>query len=136
MKIDTKFNLGQKVWVMVPDIIRSTKLVKCSACEGKGKVILKDERSYICPNCQGSGKIAVQEYKHSYSQRFIMGISIYKQEVNCVGAMEVKPMVIVGYELNPKRGQYRREITREDQIFETKTEVLAEIKRLDGMKED
>ena len=50
MQINTKFNIGQELYVCT-DI--AAKQNQCSICHGYGKVMIKYE-SFICPKCQGA----------------------------------------------------------------------------------
>ena len=51
MIIETKFSLDDLVWTIGKREI--SDFVKCDACEGKGKFLLKGE-IYRCPKCLGS----------------------------------------------------------------------------------
>ena len=54
MNITTKFDLGQRVYI----IHREGQFVKqkCHACSGNGGIVLEyNGFSFICSNCQGSG---------------------------------------------------------------------------------
>ena len=58
MQIETKFNIGDTVYVCKNN---STKdLENCKICDGKGAIIIKDE-SFCCPKCHGR--------KFTYSKR-------------------------------------------------------------------
>jgi len=54
MSIDTKFNLGDKVWYIIDQRI-DTK-VDCEICNNTGLVYIKDEE-FNCPKCHGKGYI-------------------------------------------------------------------------------
>lgn len=59
MQINTKFNIGQELYVCT-DI--AAKQNQCSICHGYGKVTIKYE-SFICPKCQGASAHQQKEYK-------------------------------------------------------------------------
>jgi hypothetical protein len=52
MKIETKFDLGQEVW-LVKEFPKHTT-IPCSGCEGRGDILLADETTYRCPKCYGN----------------------------------------------------------------------------------
>jgi hypothetical protein len=49
MVINTKFNLGDKVWGI--QTLTKQEFSKCKACNGKGKIDLLDGDTYSCPKC-------------------------------------------------------------------------------------
>lgn len=49
MEIKSKFNLNQGVWSI--DQERSREWQRCAACDGSGKVTLKDGNPRYCPEC-------------------------------------------------------------------------------------
>lgn len=51
MKIETKFNVGDAVYVCRNDSTYEEE--QCKICEGTGNVILKG-KSFCCPECQGN----------------------------------------------------------------------------------
>ena len=59
MQINTRFNIGQELYVCT-DI--AAKQNQCSICHGYGKVTIKYE-SFICPKCQGASARQPKEYK-------------------------------------------------------------------------
>ena len=59
MQINTRFNIGQELYVCT-DI--AAKQNQCSICHGCGKVTIKSE-SFICPKCQGASAHQPKEYK-------------------------------------------------------------------------
>lgn len=89
MEIKTKFDLGQRVYL----IHKSGQLVKqkCPACSGDGGIVIDTGFSFMCSNCQGSGitetwystnwqiayekvkigKIAVELYRETFINRGI-----------------------------------------------------------------
>ena len=80
MEIRTKFNIGDKVWVIdsrkVEDI--------CPICEGKGYVIIKNE-NFRCPKCNAYRKI------NERNEYFIEGqIKITDIRVWCLYEPEIR----------------------------------------------
>jgi hypothetical protein len=51
MRIETKFSLNDTVWAI--HLGRRKEWVKCAACDGLGKITLKDNKSRSCPDCYG-----------------------------------------------------------------------------------
>lgn len=53
MKIETKFSIGDTIYVIIqpPRYWRQT----CEACDGEGRVILLDANWHQCPSCDGDG---------------------------------------------------------------------------------
>lgn len=60
MNITTKFNIGQKVWVVTS--YNETTTETCLACDGKGKIKHLDGRMYQCGNCKGAGTFKHTDY--------------------------------------------------------------------------
>lgn len=53
MRITTKYDLGQRVWI----VLSHYDDVPCPACEGKGRLPGADGKTYECGNCDGSGDV-------------------------------------------------------------------------------
>lgn len=58
MEIKTKFNVGDKVWV----INEINGYEKCPKCRGNGKVLVGNI-DYYCKECYGEGKVLAQTVK-------------------------------------------------------------------------
>jgi len=54
MSIETKFNLGDKVWRIIDQ--RRYISVDCDICNCTGKVSIKG-KNFDCPNCHGEGHL-------------------------------------------------------------------------------
>jgi hypothetical protein len=52
MKLETKYDLNQKVWLI--RLQKERKFIECTACYGSGKVTLGDDKSRTCPVCYGN----------------------------------------------------------------------------------
>lgn len=122
MEIVTKFNIGERVWVMNPESVTKVTREKCKACGGTGAVPLKDKTSIHCPRCKGEGEIQHREYSHKPMSGTVSYLMI-SQLPGCSldGGKEIE---VTYFLLNPKarnchnrRGSYS-EIT----VFKTKKE--------------
>lgn len=63
MRIDTKFNIGDNVYVL--EEVRENKCVKCAFCNGKGEVKGVNGDIAYCPVCSGDGEVykpVIQRY--------------------------------------------------------------------------
>ena len=56
MRVTLHFSPGQTVW-MVGEPLPTQPLVRCAACEGRGKVTLAAGKEYTCPACYGKGNL-------------------------------------------------------------------------------
>lgn len=52
MKLETKFDLDQEVWIVHQGQVTKKHHVQCEACDSTGYVTIKD-RTYECPKCYG-----------------------------------------------------------------------------------
>jgi len=53
MKIETRYNFGDKVWPI--RLGQQCVTTSCTGCRGVGKILLLDGTSGICPLCHGKG---------------------------------------------------------------------------------
>ncbi len=51
MKIETKFDLGQAVWLVKK--LQHTTYIPCPGCAGHGDILLVDRTTGRCPKCYG-----------------------------------------------------------------------------------
>lgn len=65
MDIKTKFDLGQRVYVL--SLTTGERSVKCKSCAGKGNITHNDTL-FTCQKCYGNGI-----YVQSYSKEWILG---------------------------------------------------------------
>jgi len=53
MKLETKFDLGEKVWYTKTEV-KNIILNPCKYCNGSGEVELKNDDKITCPRCHGN----------------------------------------------------------------------------------
>jgi RecJ-like exonuclease len=63
MEINTKYSLGQEVWMVLTK--RTESWITCKTCDGKGTVTVKD-KSFECPECYARGGERVYSDKQQY----------------------------------------------------------------------
>ena len=118
MDFKSKFYIGQEVYTFDYSLIHVQST--CPACEGTGRVSIKDIE-YACPSCDGRRKL----YDGSKRTYFISGP--YKVESISIYARK-------GEQTNEyclTDDTTRLEECREDELYATKEEVNEEIKKLD-----
>ena len=93
----------------------------CPACEGIGRVNLKDNQTYQCPNCGGSGKIRSRK-EMVWSLKYpLFGINVVSEITVTVTEKGTTEEYLVGgtrYEAND--------------LFATESMALEECKRRNG----
>ena len=62
MKIETKFNIGDKVEYKI-GVRNGRELVPCTFCDGSGKISGYDNSVSFCPVCNGRGKVPALSYR-------------------------------------------------------------------------
>lgn len=129
MKINTAFGLGQLVFVITPNGIKDTKILPCPACEEEKVIVGKNKQKIPCPKCEGSGKVQNHSYIYGIQQRKISDIVVRNRIVNCQGILEEKKILELVYLTQLPRLHSRMEEYREEDIFLTRGEANAELKR-------
>ena len=110
MKIETKFNLGQHVWVVSTRHMRQ-KRVECPTCKGLGTVTILETGSPIdCPKCYMCGRI-FKDCKCLEFSKYQGSIGKIQVE-HYVGKVEIRYMI-------DSTGVGSGHVWREDQVFLT-----------------
>ena len=60
MTVETKYNIGDKLWIMERPMIQ--KPAECDFCESTGKITHNGD-SYVCPVCEGYTDLVPGEWK-------------------------------------------------------------------------
>jgi hypothetical protein len=111
MKIETKFNLGQWVWVVSTRHMRQ-KRVECPTCKGLGTVtILENGNPIGCPECYTRG--------HIFEDRKCLEFSKYQGSIGKIQVEHYVDKVEIKYMID-STGVGAGYIWREDQVFPTK----------------
>ena len=72
MIIETKFSINDVVWAI--HLGRRKSWIICEACEGAGKITLKDKKPHCCPVCYGRfGKTEYFETEWSVQTSLTIG---------------------------------------------------------------
>ncbi len=130
MEIKTKFDLGQRVYI----IHKSGQLVNrvCKACSGNGDIIhnTQDESfKFMCPNCQGSGQLEEwlsDKLQIAYEKAKIgrVGVELYRETFINRGSAKNRITYMVD-----ETGIGSGNLWNEDDIFATKEEALEECEK-------
>lgn len=124
MKLETKFEIGQEVYVCKSN--SSYEIENCKTCDGVGKVNIKG-KMYCCPECNGA-KFTRTNFVKTYvpEKRTIRKIKISVYETNRDTGINVR------YETKtPKNGNSSIEESK-NIIFATLEEAEARCKELNG----
>lgn len=95
MKLDTKFNVGQRVWVRRPLAVERVDVILCSACDATGEVTLKDTKIYICPVCKGTKELRNAEWADEARMGTVTGILITTRVQTCTFSEELSKITIL-----------------------------------------
>lgn len=128
MNITTKFDLGQRVYI----IHKAGQLVKqkCPACSGNGGIVLEyNGFSFICSNCQGSGITETwysTNWQIAYEKVKIgrVGVELYRETFINRGSEKNRITYMVD-----ETGVGSGSLWNEDDIFATKEEALEECEK-------
>ena len=66
MKFDTRYNTGDKVWIVINE--RKQETIPCDLCDGKGAVTIKG-RDITCPDCRGRMTILSKAAKDDWQPK-------------------------------------------------------------------
>jgi len=121
MKIETKFNVGDEVFVCQKH--SKCERVTCKICNGKGNVLISG-KYFQCPECYGN-KITDGEWTTTYTAEKRIIVKIVTSTTNNNGNVQVHIKYIVR-ENNPNHGKRDRSIAEfRNTIFYTKEEAEA-----------
>lgn len=130
MEIKTKFDLGQRVYI----IHKSGQLVNrvCKACSGNGDIVhnTQDESfKFMCPNCQGSGQLEEwlsSKWQVAYKKAKIgkVSVELYRETFinKGIGKNNIRYMM-------DETGVGSGNTWNEDNIFATQEEALEECEK-------
>lgn len=91
MKINTKFNIGDKVYVIRH--VENKRLVNCTLCKGSGVVnIYNAKREIECPDCEGVGG----EYKF-VDHKWIMENYFAEEILNIIARVSINNTTQIDY---------------------------------------
>jgi RecJ-like exonuclease len=126
MDIKTKFNLGQRVYVL--SLSNGERWVKCKSCEGNGTII-HNETVFLCTKCDGDGEkheYYGKEWKLEYEEAKIgkIQVELYRQTFINQG----KGINSIIYMLDPS-GVGSGYTWKEEDLFATLEEACAEAER-------
>jgi len=122
MKIETKFDIGETCYEIRFD--HKVIEIECECCDD-GKVILRDNNSYVCPACLGSCKVSDYINKSwvlsSNEEMIVVDITV----ALCEGSKKVS------YEIADKEGWIS--YCEESNVFGDMKEAIKEINRRNGI---
>ncbi len=121
MVIKTEYGIREKVWVMNPETVYETKVLKCKACSGKGRIKLDDGDDYQCPKCYGTGENRIQTYHHKPISGTVVSL-VVREASKCSGDSGGPALEVCYAITNPKaRGCHNRDgLYHEERVFKTK----------------
>lgn len=127
MEIKTKFDLGQRVYI----IQKSGQLIKrdCPACNGNGNIVNEKNFVFHCENCQGSGITETwysTNWQIAYEKAKIgrVGVELYRETFINRGSEKNRITYMVD-----ETGVGSGSLWNEDDIFATKEEALEECEK-------
>ncbi len=128
MKIETKFNVGDEVFVCQKH--SKCERVTCKICMGKGNVLING-KYFQCPECYGN-KITDGEWTTTYTAEKRIIVKVVTSTTNNNGDIQVHIKYIVR-ENNPNYGKRDRSIAEfRNIIFYTLEEAEYRCKELNG----
>lgn len=98
MKIETKYDVGQTVWVRAAKSLKRVETIKCSACDGEGEIPLKNEKMCICPVCKGIKTVQITKWDTKATTGEIRSIVVTKQ-VRDENVFELSPEASILYDI-------------------------------------
>lgn len=119
INMETKFDIGQEVYIIRENTYHINNESKCSICEGIGKIVYRGQE-LRCPECSGKGTLlhgvdTVSKFSID-GQGAITGIKVQY-------ANEICPYI--KYKINKK-------FLSEDRLFATQEEAEARCRKLNG----
>ena len=93
-KYNFPFSVGEQVFPIAEKIKKNYTV--CPACEGTGRVALKDGLMYKCPNCEGSGKKRTLQTKVWSVKYPLFGVNMVNEIVVTVSADGITEEYVVG----------------------------------------
>lgn len=132
MVLELDHAIGDRVWVQNPKSVQKVTSNKCKACDGKGKIKLKDKKFYNCPKCSGNGSIKKIEYYYVPISGTVKKIQISESQTCGIdGKQDVSVLYAIS---NPKaRGCHNKTgFYVPDRVFKTKKECQEHIDHGNG----
>jgi len=121
MKIETKYDINQKIWVTTGKPHKYTK--QCEDCNGAGYIFVingNEQEKRECRKCEGAGKIRTNYIHYKPIQSFIDNIEV---RINNDSAIK--------FYYNLGDGSYERD---ESEIFLTKQDAIKHCESLNKIK--
>ena len=126
MVIETKFNLGQRVYAL--SLTTASRWIKCKSCEGNGTII-HNETVFLCTKCDGDGEkheCYGKEWMLEYEEAKIGKIQIELYRQTFINQGKGKNSII--YMLDPT-GVGSGYTWNEDDLFATFEEACVEAEK-------
>ena len=120
--VETKFNIGDSVYVVDKHTIRENK--ECFICNGTGRVQIKS-KDYVCPECKGRGIL---------SSKLVSAYTVCDAVVTSIKITKSSNRVCVGYRCSVDYLNFYKKMFPEcdNKIFATKEEAISACEKLNA----
>lgn len=120
--VETKFNIGDSVYVVDKHTIRENK--ECFICNGTGRVQIKS-KDYVCPECKG---------RRILSSKLVSAYTVCDAVVTSIKITKSSNRVFVGYKCTVDYLNFYKKMFPEcdNKIFATKEEAISACEKLNA----